>query len=143
MTLKRRVYDLIRHDEQEAEVKYDAEIAKQRDAGIVEPEIASKISKSRIKPVEERNASSEYREYLDEFVSKYTVFCQRRLARSSRHSGSTFLIGFLFVTFSNAGGDILRHGFALTVALFDEVGQATLTAELVLLTGFPFIEGLF
>lgn len=134
----------MRHDEQEAKVKYDAEIAKQRDADAGESEIASRISDGRIEPVEERNASSEYRKYLEEFVFRNR---QKRLARSSRHSGSTSSTGsyritsFLFVTFNNAGGDVLKHGFALTVALFDEYGQATLSAVLVLLTQFSSING--
>lgn len=43
--------------------------------------------------------------------------------------------GLLFVTFNNAGGDILKLFF------LDEVGQATLPTVLVPITQFPFSEG--
>jgi len=44
---------------------------------------------------------------------------------------------FLFVTFKNAGGDILKLFF------LDEVGQATLPTVLVPITQFPPLKGLF
>lgn len=148
MTLKWRVQDLMHRDQVEAQEQFDSELDRLRKNGVTQPDLDGRIADGTIASVGERDKSFEYRKHLDEFAKAHgsihhterTKFETLRMSMVARILEETDI---LFVTFNNAGGDILKSGFAPTVALFDEVGQATLPAVLVPLTQFPSIQGLF
>ena len=147
MTMQWRMWDLLRRYDIQAEQDYQADIANAQQHGVSPPEITKMCRDGQIKSPSDRSLATEYRLYLQEYLDKdgrlsSTSRNKFRLLREMMISRVLRETDVLFITLNNAGSE-LANGFEATVALIDEIAQASVPASLVPLTVFSKLQGVY
>lgn len=128
LTLFWRVEELLTEDNARAEAEHAAEVSEiEQDNG--PPQAAEK--KNALGPALNRSKSHEYQHFLAKFQTRGGYLPKKssdRFAELRKEIIRRVLQAthFFFVTFNNAGSEIVEGGFPATVLLLDEAGQATI-----------------